>query len=100
VPPDPTPDLFQLHAIIRGAVQGVNFRVFTRRIANQLQLTGWVRNKLDGSVEALAEGSSHALAIFEQHLAKGPPNARVDQIDTTKIPAQRQFTTFTIGPTK
>jgi acylphosphatase len=71
------------HYRLTGRVQGVGFRFFTERTARLEGLTGWVRNTEDGSVEVFAEGDAEAIARFEAKLRKGPPGARVDQVDTT-----------------
>ena len=49
----------RLHAIIHGHVQGVYFRQTTQQTAQKLELTGWVRNNADGTVEVIAEGLIH-----------------------------------------
>lgn len=66
---------------ISGKVQGVGFRHATRQCAQRLGLTGWVRNRADGSVEASACGDEEALAEFERWLRHGPNHAVVDQVD-------------------
>lgn len=65
---------------IRGRVQGVFYRAFTRDIASQLGLTGWVRNLSDGSVEALIEGDRDEIGRAIQHCYSGPPGALVEDI--------------------
>lgn len=66
--------------VISGRVQGVGFRAYTRRVARQLGLAGWVANLPDGTVSVAASGSGALLARFEQALRGGPPLARVDAI--------------------
>lgn len=66
---------------IRGHVQGVGFRYWTVRRARTLGLRGWVRNRADGSVEAVASGSPHALDAFIAACRSGPRAARVDSLD-------------------
>lgn len=68
------------HYLISGRVQGVGFRAFTQRTAAKLSLRGWVRNLLDGRVEAMAQGSGATLATFESQLREGPPHGRVDEV--------------------
>jgi acylphosphatase len=66
---------------IRGRVQGVGFRYWTVRQARQLGLRGWVRNRADGSVEAVAAGPKEALDAFVSACRIGPRGARVDSLD-------------------
>lgn len=65
---------------VTGIVQGVGFRAFTVRQARALGLSGWVRNRTDGSVEALAAGPPEALEAFVALCHRGPPGARVDAV--------------------
>lgn len=69
------------HAIVRGLVQGVSFRFYTRNFAERILLNGWVRNLSDGSVEVHALGEKNRLLELEQWLHKGPPSARVDALE-------------------
>jgi acylphosphatase len=66
------------HLVITGRVQGVGFRHFVSRNAHDLHLTGWVRNRHDGSVEAVINGSSEAVHTMLERLRRGPPQAMVD----------------------
>jgi acylphosphatase len=70
-----------LHAVVHGDVQGVGFRYFVQRRAEEMGIAGWVRNRPDGSVEVLAEGSRAALARLLEILGKGPGLADVDRVD-------------------
>jgi acylphosphatase len=65
---------------VEGQVQGVGFRVFTAKTANQLGLAGWVCNRLDGSVELMAEGPAETLQALIHALHRGPNGARVDMV--------------------
>ena len=67
--------------VVRGVVQGVGFRIFTDDAARREGLSGFVRNRADGSVEAVVEGESEAVIRFERSLRQGPPLSRVDDID-------------------
>lgn len=67
--------------VIHGRVQGVAFRWSTRQQARRLGLDGWVRNLVDGSVEAVFEGPAEAVARAESFCATGPPAARVARVD-------------------
>jgi acylphosphatase len=71
----------RMHAFVRGRVQGVGFRATTLDEAQRLGLAGWVRNRLDGSVEVLAEGSQTTLEEFITYLQQGPRWAHVDSVD-------------------
>lgn len=71
----------RLHAIVRGDVQGVGFRYFVQRRADQLGLRGWVRNNDDGTVEVVAEGQRPQLEELKRALEQGPRMARVDRVD-------------------
>ena len=74
-----------VRAIVVGAVQGVGFRYATRRVANQLGVTGWVRNRPDGSVEAWAQSEPGPLAEFVGFLRTGPPGAHVRAVETIEV---------------
>ena len=66
---------------VRGRVQGVYFRWWTRRRAADLGLRGTVQNRPDGTVEAHAAGEPEALEAFAAELEIGPPSARVEGVD-------------------
>ncbi len=89
-------DQTRLHAIVRGIVQGVNFRYATRREAQRLLLTGWVRNRPDGTVEVIAEGPRAQLERLLDFLRSGPPMARVTGVEVTWQPATGEFAAFEI----
>ena len=72
--------------IVRGRVQGVGFRWFVWREAEDLGLRGRARNLADGSVEVLAEGTEDALAQLARALARGPRGARVDDVERSDVP--------------
>ena len=67
---------------IIGRVQGVGYRAWAAALARSLGITGWVRNRLDGSVELLATGSREALDRLEASCRRGPTGARVDKLET------------------
>jgi acylphosphatase len=83
------------HYIVKGRVQGVSFRFYTRQQAQALQINGWVRNKADGSVEVTATAHVHTLEKFEARLRVGPTQARVDTLTIEEIPLQ-EFDGFNI----
>ena len=69
------------HVTIRGRVQGVGFRYWARRTATARGLTGWVRNRRDGSVEAVFAGDEQAVADMIKLCRRGPEAARVATVD-------------------
>ena len=73
---------------VSGIVQGVGFRFFTRDVAKQFKLDGYVRNLPDGRVEAEAQGSEDDLGEFVKRLESGPRSSRVDDIRVEHIPEQ------------
>ncbi len=70
------------HYLVHGRVQGVSFRASAQSKAQELGLTGWVRNLPDGEVEAVAQGEEAILDSFERWLWQGPEFARVTQVET------------------
>ena len=69
-----------LHLIITGVVQGVGFRYAMCSQARRLGIRGWVRNRSEGTVEAVAVGESAALEALTTWAHQGPPGARVQQV--------------------
>ena len=69
------------HAIISGRVQGVFFRVETQRAAGRFGVLGWVRNRVDGTVEAVFEGSQESVDAVLQWCEEGPNLAVVENVD-------------------
>ena len=81
---------------IFGRVQGVFFRASTREKAQELGVTGWVKNRSDGSVEALVEGPAQAVADLVEWAHHGPPKARVDDVEMAEEDYQGAFTGFEV----
>ncbi|HET7684855.1 MAG TPA: acylphosphatase [Candidatus Limnocylindria bacterium] len=87
----------RLEARIRGHVQGVGFRWWVRRRAEELGLTGWVMNEDDErSVRVVAEGPPERLDLLESHLRQGPAGARVEAVEAVRSPASGQHERFEI----
>ena len=82
-----------VRAVIRGRVQGVWYRAWTQGEAERLGLTGWVRNRADGSVEAVFSGPTDKVDAMVAKCRKGLPLARVDHIDLApdEAPALAHF---------
>ena len=77
----------RMRAIVRGVVQGVGFRFFTRDLARRYGLGGFVMNRADGTVEVEVQGKDGMLAAFMKDLEIGPRNAHVAGIELEEIPA-------------
>ena len=69
------------HVTIHGQVQRVGYRAWTEHMALERGLEGWVRNRTDGSVEAVFAGAAPAVEAMIEACRCGPPGARVDHID-------------------
>jgi acylphosphatase len=92
-------DQSRLHAIVVGRVQGVSFRYYVVEQAGSLNLSGWVRNKWNGSVEVSAEGSHLNLETLLQALREGPPMASVDDVCFEWQPYTGEFKDFQVRNT-
>ncbi|HOJ00732.1 MAG TPA: acylphosphatase [Anaerolineaceae bacterium] len=84
----------RMHVVVSGRVQGVGFRFFTMQSAWTHEVTGWVRNRLDGDVEVVAEGRREALEAMLLDLKQGPASASVADVKVEWLPYQAQFTAF------
>ncbi|WP_417789936.1 acylphosphatase [Terasakiella pusilla] len=73
-----------VHLKITGRVQGVWYRAWTRETAESLGLNGWVRNRLDGSVEALVSGQAGNVDELTKRCRDGPSAAKVDSVTVTE----------------
>ncbi|MBJ6127125.1 acylphosphatase [Microvirga splendida] len=71
-----------LHVLIHGRVQGVGFRAWTQHLAELHGLTGWVRNRRDGSVEAVFSGPADLVAVMLKACHQGPAGALVESVVT------------------
>lgn len=70
-------------ALVSGRVQGVGYRAFAKRKAEELGLSGYAENLPDGRVEVVAEGEEDDLKLFIEFLKRGPRLARVEAVDVT-----------------
>jgi len=77
-----------LRLIVHGRVQGVFYRDWTARNARELGLAGWVRNRPDGTVEALLQGEEAGVRRMVELMRSGPPRAQVERIDEQVCEAQ------------
>jgi len=93
-----------LHVMIRGRVQGVGYRAWIEHHAMASRLEGWVRNRRDGSVEALFSGSTGMVANMVALCRRGPPSARVEAVTeepagTGELNLRRAGEGFSVLPT-
>lgn len=86
------------HLQITGRVQGVGYRHYMSRTARELGITGWVRNRRDGSVEAMVSGSAVAVEKIIAWARRGPASAQVSGVKVTE--AAESFTRFQTLPTE
>lgn len=86
-------DLTTLRLRIEGFVQAVGYRHFAVQEARRLGIDGWVRNRTDGTVEALVSGSTKAIEAFVGACMRGPAGSTVKNIDLQKAepPAEKGF---------
>jgi len=86
------------HLVFKGRVQGVFFRANAQRIAKELGLRGWVRNCLDGSVEAVVEGPQPQVRSLIERLRREVNAARVDAVEENWEAATGEFAAFDVRP--
>lgn len=85
------------HLIIRGRVQGVWYRESMRQEAERLGVKGWVRNRRDGTVEAMLQGEATAVEALIDWAWQGPPAAQVSDITVSE--GEGEYTVFEKRPT-
>jgi len=86
------------HLSITGRVQGVGFRFYFERTARQHGVRGWVRNRRDGSVEAVVEGDEAAVSAVIEWAQRGPRNATVDAVTVSEVDGG--YADFEVRPTE
>jgi acylphosphatase len=91
-------NIISRHLTVTGRVQGVGFRHFMARAARDLHVTGWVRNRTDGSVEAVICGTAEAVNAMIERARRGPANAMVSECRVSE--AHGDFTRFETLPTE
>ena len=90
----------QLHIRVDGHVQGVGFRYFVYDFAQAKAITGWVRNRHNGEVEVLAEGSRAALEDLLNHVRRGPSRSMVTDVKFDWSSASNIYDKFSLLPTE
>lgn len=88
--------MMRAHAVISGKVQGVFFRAETRKAALEIGVTGWVRNKTDGTVEAIFEGDESQVVRMLEWCKTGSPYADVKGVDVDWPKYTGEFEDFRI----
>jgi acylphosphatase len=88
----------RVHVMVSGDVQGVGYRYTLRLVARDARVTGWVRNRRDGTVEAELEGAPEQVDAVLAWMAEGPPGARVEAATVTDA-APTGETAFEVRPT-
>ena len=90
----------RLHATVHGKVQAVSFRYFTVRAARPLDITGWVRNRFNGTVEMVMEGKQDNVEKLLEIVRRGPPSSRVSLVNHNWQTATGEFDIFKIRMTR
>ncbi len=88
--------MFQVHLTISGNVQGVFYRASCQKVAQELDLKGWVKNLANGNVEALAQGEKGEIEKLIEWCKKGPENARVDNVKVSWGEPKDKFSEFVV----
>lgn len=86
----------RVHIFVSGIVQGVFFRYWTQKVTAKLGLKGWVRNLPDGRVEILVEGDKEKTKELLEWVKKGPPAARVENLELNYEDYKGEFDCFEI----
>lgn len=84
------------HVLVEGRVQGVYYRSYTLDAARALGVTGWVRNRRDGRVEAVFEGDEEAVRKMVQWCWKGSPSSRVTNVEVNWEKPTGEFEDFSV----
>ena len=84
------------HIIISGKVQGVFFRKYAKQKADELKLTGWVKNTEAGNVELFAQGDENKIEALIQWCHQGSPKAEVESVEVKHVNADAALTHFLI----
>jgi acylphosphatase len=92
-------EIIRLHVLVEGRVQGVGFRAFVESRAASLPVTGWVRNRWDGTVEVVAEGERSVLEKLLVAVSRGPGAGYVSRVVPDWGAASGEFNGFYIRST-
>lgn len=86
----------RIHAFVSGFVQDISFRSNTKRVAESLEINGWVRNLTDGRVEVVAEGKKENIEKLIQFLKRGPVGSRVENVEIKTGKCKGEFKGFKV----
>ncbi len=85
-----------IHVIVEGRVQGVCFRDYTQQQARHLNLSGWIRNRRDGTVEAIFSGDDSDIRSILEWLRQGSPASRVEKVRSQDVTSEEDYSTFEV----
>ena len=88
-----------VHVVIRGRVQGIGYRAWTDDEAHARGIAGWVRNRRDGTVEAVVQGPPAAVDAIVAWARRGPEAAHVERLDVAEAPGEGALGAFEKRPT-
>ena len=94
----PVNELIARRLVVRGRVQGVGYRNYLEYKAGQLGVKGWVRNRRDGSVEAIVQGSLAAIAEIIECAKRGPRAAEVSTVEISN--SEDEYDSFNVRSTE
>jgi acylphosphatase len=86
----------RVKVIVKGIVQGVNFRYYSQRQAAKFSITGWVKNLPDGSVAGVFEGDEQDVEAMVQWCRRGPPSAHVAELIAQPEEYRGEFSSFSV----
>ena len=86
----------RVKVIVKGIVQGVNFRYYSQRQAAKFNITGWVKNLPDGSVAGVFEGDEQDVEAMVQWCRRGPPSAQVTELIAQPEEYRGEFSSFSV----
>lgn len=88
------------HLVVSGRVQGVGYRYAMTVAARAMDVVGWVRNRRDGTVEAVVQGDNASVDAMLEWCRRGPPGSRVTGLAAREVNANPALLTFELRPTE
>ena len=96
MPTGPSLKVAAVEILVEGRVQGVGYRAFAQRRAQERRLTGYAVNLQDGRVKIRGEGDPESIEAYVKELGLGPPLAHVEQVSVTSVPYTGRFRDFSV----